>query len=321
MVLVVGGSIALLLAIGVVVFMFKYSAEYNRVQSDLQTSLMTLERLHQRDPFPNTENVERMRRNQEELENYRDALLSTMAREQIQTEDMERAAFPAEIERVSRRLRRLASERDVRLAEGMAFGFDRYAAGNLPMQEHVPRLVTQLRTIERLCTLLFDAGISELRGVEREVFDVERTREEVAQPTAVGRRGRTEDVVAAPPVPVKPEGVEGLYSRERYTLTFLASDEALRDTLNDIIASPVLMVVRNLELRNEMALGGTSAASRLAERLRPRETQREPGAPREPTTTPPRHHEDRVVAGRERIRVVMEVDVYQFEHEPVEAIP
>ena len=314
--LLVGGAIALVLVIVVSVLLFKFRSEYARVQSDLQASLMTLERLHQRSPFPNVDNVARVRENLYELEEYLDMLLGTLSRQQIVSEDMERAAFPSEIERTVRRLRASASEKEIRLAEGLAFGFDRYAAGNLPSQEHVPRLVVQLRTVEALCSLLFDARISELVSVEREVFDVERTQEELFDPGAVRRPGRAPAVVAAPATRVAPEGVEGLYTKERYTLTFFASDQAVRDAVNSMIESPMLMIIRNLEMRNEMGLGGISASARLEARLQPRDTPR-PGAPGQAPreTVQPTLRDDRLVAGRERVRVTMQVDVYRFEHD------
>jgi hypothetical protein len=314
MVLVVGGSIALVLILIVSALLFKFRGEYARVQSDLQSSLTTLERLHQRNPYPNRENVERIESNLIELEDYLDTLIASLSRQPVLVEDMERAAFPAAIERTASRLRALAREREVAVADTVAFGFQRYSAGNLPMQEHVPRLASQLRTIEALCTLLIQSGISELVSIEREVFDVERAQEEVAPPGAVRRPGRTPVVVAAPPTPVAPEGVEGLYKKERFTLTFFASDLAVRDVLNSMIASPLMMVVRNLELRNEMGLAGVSPQARLAARLEPRETTR-PAAPGQPPreTTRPALHDDRLVAGRERVRVTMDVDVYYFE--------
>ncbi len=312
MVLVVGGSIALVLMVIVAVLLFKFRSEYARVQSELSASLSTMEQLHHREPFPSSENVERVRSNLAELDGYLETMLSALSAEQVEPEEMERAAFPAEIERTARRLRSLASEQDVTLAEGMAFGFQRYEAGNLPMQEHVSRLVVQLRTIERLCSLLFESGISRLSSVEREVFDVERTHREVTDVAARRAARVPEEEVAAPTTPVEPEGVEGLYTKESYTLTFLGTDEAVREVLNNIIQNPMLMVVRNIEMRNELAFEGASPASRLSTRLRERGRPRTDARGEPQEREQPLLHEDRVVAGRERVRVRMTLDVYRF---------
>lgn len=319
MLLVVGGSIALVLAIIVTVLLVQFSGQYGRMQSELSSNLQRLEQLHQRDPFPSPENVERVSENLEDLENYLEGMLSALSAQQPAIEDMERAAFPPEIERTVRRLRRLAAQQEVQIAETVAFGFGRYAGGNLPMQEHVRRLVNQLQTIEMLCEILFQAQINELIRVEREIFDVERTQREIAPDMARRRRtDTTDDVVAAPTTAVEPEGVEGLYTKERYTLTFFASDQALRMVLNQLVAHPVMMVVRNLELQNEMGVGGTSVADRLAQRLRPKET-REAAVPpgQEVPSRADLLHEDRIVAGLERVRVTMALDVYRFGDQPV----
>ena len=310
--LVVGGSIALVLLLVLSMLLFRFQRRYEGVRTDLQTHEARRDGLYGRNPFPSAENVERLRDNLEEMEAYLDGLLGTLSADQPEPVDMERAAFPAAIERTTYRLRDLAEEQQVRLRADLAFGFARYAAGNLPVREHVSRLVVQLRTIDMLCTLLLTSEISELIRVEREVFDAE-----VRRPREGDLVARAGTVPAAPVdgVSERPEGVEGLYTKERYTLVFLASESALRSVLNRLAASPTLIVVRRLELVNELALDG-SAADRLAARLQPAADRQRGVRPERPVPGEgqPLRHEDRVVAGRERIRVTMELDVYRFQH-------
>lgn len=323
MLLLVGGGIAAVLILAAAVFMVKFSREYARVQSELTSNQTRLDRLHQRVPFPSVENVERVKGNLRELEGYLEGVLDSLSLKQPEAEAMERAAFPSEIERFNRRLRSLASDEGVRLPEAIAFGFERYAAGNLPSQDHVQRLVVQLRSVELLSSMLFRSGISELVSVEREVFDQERTAAQI-DPAPAMRRGFGATEVVTPAAPTGPEGVEGLYSRERYTFTFFADDAALRMALNQIAESPVLMIVRSLELRNELGLGGSTAAQRISQRLQPRDVPRD--APRDMQrmmageggrpgmgATAPQAGQQTVVAGRERVRVTLVVDVYRFE--------
>ncbi len=316
--LVVGGSIALVLVVIASTLLVRFRGGYVRVQRELDSNLNQLERLQQRDPFPSDENVVRVSESLSTLQNYLDDTLQVLTTGQLEGLDMERAQFPPAIELTARQLRAMAREADIEVPTDLVFGFQRYAAGNLPVQEHVPRLVTQLRTIEALVGVLFRAQIRELLDVEREVFDVEqtqvRTREEGM------RRGMFEEDVVEPTTRVRPRGVEGLYTQERYTLRFVADDHAVRDVLNRLAVHPGLVVVRSLELRNEMARDGAGAARRLADRLERREVRRaEPTATerarREETErdAQPLLHEDRVVAGRERVHVIMMVDVYRFE--------
>lgn len=318
-VLVIGGGIAAVLLIAVLAMMIHFQSGYSTVQSELQSSMQTLERLHQRDPYPSEANVELVNRNLTELENYFQDIMGVLSAGQVAEEDMERAAFPSLREQIARRLYAAAAENQVVAPETMAFGFQRYAMGNLPSQEHVPRLVIQLRTIEALVQLLFRAKIDELISVEREVFDVERVQSEMDGMDG-GRRGGRADVVAAPTRAIHPEGVEGLYTRETYRLVFKASDSVMREILNTLARTPMFVAVKVLEAQNEAALGlEGSAAALLASRLKPKAPESAPssygGTPGGSDTrvTPLLRHEERVVAGLEKVRVTLELDVYRFE--------
>lgn len=330
--LLVGGVVALLLLCVVAFFMFKFRGEYVRVQQDLRSNLTRLENLHQRNPFPSEENVDGLNRNLHELENYLYSMLDALSAQQPEVEAMERAEFPSEIERTTRRLRSLADSKGVEIAEGVAFGFQRYSAGHLPVEEHVPRLVVQLRSVDRLCELLFNAEIRELRTVQREVFDEERSQERSREREELTvRRTRRMEEPELLEVGVQrrePRGVEGLYTWERYTFEYKATDRALRAVLNRLAANPALIVVRKMEVKNELATGTRSAAARLTDRLRPAEARQSlrpdardrealrlrDGEKLDGEEGQPLRHEDRVIAGRELLHVEMIVDVYRFEY-------
>ncbi len=324
MALVVGGGIALLLAIVVLVLLIMFSGGYAQIQDDLAANQRELERLTRLATFPSVENVDRLTSNLEELEEFRDELLLTISANQPLIPEMERVAFPPELERTWQRLRSMAAENEVVIPADLRFGFERYAAGNLPLQIHVPRLLSQLYSVDRIGEILIDSGIAELRSVERDVFEEQRAPVE-REATAAGRRRAPAEQApvetATRSTAPEPEGVEGLYTRERFTLTFLATEQALFQALNRISDDPVLMIVRNLELRNEMGLGGVSAAARLSSRLQPREGMR-PAETRPDDASRSAMREDRVVAGRERIQTRMVVDVYRldFQHHEEEEI-
>lgn len=315
--LIVGGAIALILLLAVLFLMFRFRAGYAHVQDDLESSVQTLERLHTRDPYPSEANVELVERGRNELDGYLHGLLSALSTGQVEEERMERAAFPTLIERTSRRLYALAAERQVILPGAFTFGFQRYAMGNLPQEEYVPRLVVQLRTIDQIIQYLFNAKIAELKSVEREVFDVERVQRDADAESAFGRRGARTDVVAVPTVAVLPEGIEGLYTKEKYRIAFVAGDVAFREVLNTLARCPLFVVVKDVQARNEDALdSSSSAAAKLAARLqRPKDAPSGKGEKKEETTadTRPPRHEDRVVAGLEKVHVTLELDVYRFE--------
>lgn len=319
MALVIGGGIALLLAIIVLVLLLVFSRNYAEIQDKLSSNQRELERLTAETTFPSVENVQRVEANLEELEQFRDELLESMSAHQPQIVQMERAVFITQLSRVWHRLRTKAVEQDVKVADNMYFGFELYAPGNLPMQQHVERLLSQLHSMNRIGEILIDSGVSEIVRVEREVFEEQRTPTAEEEPLTTRRRVPVEQDprVPAPAVSARPQGVDGLFTRERFTVVFLSSEQALFEVLNRMAADPVLMIVRNLELHNEMGWGGVSAVTRLSSRLQPRDTGGRLGEAtgRQPELSRPPMLDDRVVAGRERIEVRMIVDVYRFEYD------
>ncbi len=306
--LIVGGSIALALLIAAGVLLARFSGEYNRVQTELERSIRELERLEGREPFPADENVERLRYNLEGMESFLGDLLSDLAEGQVEPQPMERAAFPTLIERTITHLYEEARAANIRLPERFTFGFERYALGALPASEHIPRLTIQVRMIERVCRLLFEAGISEIVSIERTEFDRDRPAERDDT-----LRRRTVEEPDERDFTQLPREERELYSKERIVLTFFSSDPAIWRTLNLLAEDDLFVVVKNAALRNEAELEGRSP---LALRRTPREDRPAARDRDEPRTLAA---EERIVAGRERVRVRLELEVYRFERNEEEA--
>ncbi len=303
--LVVGGSIALVLLIVAGYLLARFSGEYHRVHADLVSSMRTLERLENREPYPAEENVERLRRNRAAMELMLNDLIAELGRGQVEAERMERAEFPTLIERTILRLYDEARAANTRLPERFTFAFERYALGALPSVDHIPRLTVQVRMVERLCRMLFESGVSEIISVERTAFDLERPDE--PDPTV---RRRTAVEPAAPAVrdftELEPREDRDLYSKERFVLEFFSTDPALWRVLNSMASDDMFVVVKNMELRNEAVIRGRSP---LELRRTPRDERTDPRRDADrPLTT-----DERIVAGRERVRVRLELEVYRFE--------
>ena len=172
MLLIVGGSIALVLLIATLFMLWKFYARYRTVNTGL---ISTTERLHGlssgKHRYPCEENVALVQTNAAVLKAYFDDLFDTLKRGQVEPKKMEPAEFPLLLEKTIRKLLSQAAESGVTLPPRFAFGFDPYALGNLPNEEDVPRLARQLRTVEELCGLLYDAKVSDLGAIRRQVFE------------------------------------------------------------------------------------------------------------------------------------------------------
>ena len=171
MLLMVGGGICLALAIVEVVLLLQFHAAYRQVNDELTASMNRLNNLYQRDPYPSDENVHSMNEQVKVLETFFDRLYSLAQAGQIEPEKMEPAQFPQLLGEIIRPLHGRAADTGVKLPTRFAFGFDRYALGELPISEDIPRLVVQLKTMNVLVGLLYQARISEIQSIQRTVFE------------------------------------------------------------------------------------------------------------------------------------------------------
>lgn len=310
MTLIVGGAIAGVLLVILLVLLFKFNSSYQQVNRQLQSAQQRLTILNGRDPFPSEENVTVVRTNLAVLQDFFGTLMKSLQEGQPEIEKMEPAEFNLLLDQTRRRLFGAASKAKVALPPSFSFGFDRYAAGTLPDSVDVPRLATQMKEIEFLCGLLYASKIGDISSIERSVFEAS-ARPTVATETFVdprmARYGGGAPAVATPAVAAADtyKDASGLFSRQRYTLTFRGRDTAVQDFLNRVASSPRFLVVTRLQLENE------TGVPKVAAPLPAATTPAAPGA----APAAPLAREKRVSAGREPVKAIVEVEVYRF-HSP-----
>ena len=324
MLLIVGGSIALVLLIATLFMLWKFYARYRTVNTGL---ISTTERLHGlssgKHRYPCEENVALVQTNAAVLKAYFDDLFDTLKRGQVEPKKMEPAEFPLLLEKTIRKLLSQAAESGVTLPPRFAFGFDPYALGNLPNEEDVPRLARQLRTVEELCGLLYDAKVSDLGAIRRQVFEKLATPSSGASTEMFShRRGMEAGPASDQAQPSAAEVVDpsGLFSKERYTLTFKARDAAVWDILNALARSRIFIVVTDIQFANENPVPKIVDPKAAAPVTLPAGTPPSgAGAMSGSGLTPlpeakPKvlGQEERIVAGRELVKIVLDVDVYRF---------
>lgn len=304
-VLMVGGGLAVVLLVVALVMLFRFQGRYGVVNRELDSARGRLQQLMGRNPYPSAENIDKTKQNLAEVKTMAMQLQELLQRSQISGETMEPAEFAPLLERTSRRLVQRAQESGVILPEGFAFGFPRYAAGELPTPESVPRLVAQLRAVEVLCDVLFQAKIAQIDALHREVFDEGSGGD--SEPIASdsrrnARRVQTEDAPVVSSVPAAE--TNELYSVERLMVDFQARETAAWDALNALVRNPVFMAIADVRLENKLAAAGQLGKKQP---VTPAGGDRAPGlAAQYPS------HDDRVVAGRENVGVYLVIDLYHF---------
>jgi hypothetical protein len=306
MTLIVGGAITLVLLIILLVLMLKFNSSYQKVNRQLQSAQQRLTILNGRDPFPSEENVSVVQTNLAVLQNFFHTLMASLQQGQAESRKLETAEFNLLLDRTNRRLYQRASAMKVALPLRFAFAFDRYAAGTLPDSVDVPRLVTQLEAVELLCGLLYASKVSEILAIERPVFEA-AARSALTETFTDSQQQRYggEQSAAAPATPADETYMDpsGLFSRERYVLTFRGRDTAVLAFLNAVAANKRFVVVTRLQLENEMGIPKVGAPVVSAA-----------GGPTPPVAPAgPAAREQRIVAGREIVKVIVEVEVYRFQ--------
>lgn len=298
-----------------------FHGKYSKVELSLSQQLERFNSLVRRNPYPSVTNVELARKNYEELQAYNDKLLAALQHGQIEPEQMERADFPPLAEKTLRGLWEAAAQSKVTFPDGFAFGFQRYIEGELPEPANIPRLVVQLKTVDALCRLLFMAKISALTDITREEFD--KNGAAVVEEDE-GRSRRRRD--RSPQQDTRAESVAGavrdsdLYTVERITISFTCRENAVWNLLNEMVKSPLFVVVTSLQFQSPIPRVDRISYAQFEEnkiraaagqKLNPVQ-QAKIQQIREDKVYPPPTKEERVVAGREEISVILKCDVYRF---------
>lgn len=326
--IIIAGILGLLLLGGSVFLLVGFYGKYAQVEKSLNQQLNRFNALIRRNPYPSASNVELACKNYEDLQQYANRLREALQQGQIEPEQMERADFPPLAEKTLRGLWDAAAQSKCTFPDGFAFGFQRYIAGELPEPVNIPRLVVQLKTVDALCRLLFSSKISALTDIVREEFD----KGPVAAESEEDSRGRRRRDRSAPAVSADAaaSGIRqenGLYSLEKITLKFTCRENAVWDLLNEMVRSPLFVVVTSIEFQSPIPrVERISYAQYQENKIRAGAGQKLTPAQqakiqqiRDDKVYAPPAKEERVVAGREEINVILKCDVYRFRNEGLEA--
>jgi hypothetical protein len=328
MLLVVGGGTALVLMLVALFMLYRFYSAYDRVNTDLQNAMSQLKTLQDRAPYPSRANIAITQTNLVIFQDYFNGLFRSLRDGQIEPVDMEAAKFTPLLRDGILRVSKRAQDAGVLLPATFAMGVERYKQGALPSGADVPRLVVQLKTLGALCDMLIDNKVTEIVSVRRKAFEQGAASQETA-PGDAGRWGRWgaggpgggPAPEAAPAEGSQAEVVDpsGLFSIEHYTLEVKCHEKSVWDVLNALAKSKLFAVVTSVTIANDTPVAKISAQAPAAATPG---TAVPPGfAPATPGASIPmaagqvpeqKTHDERVIAGREVVKLVLEIDVYRF---------
>ena len=259
------GAVSALLVLGAGALAVKSWNAAGKAEEAMNTSRNALARMFKEPIFPSAANVETFETNLALANAWVADLSRGVFRDGIAPDpSVTRGDFP----RVCREaVAALVAEAPLNAAEApvveadAAFGFEQYMGARLPArEEYVPRLMRQLRIVEKIVRLLYASGIHHLDAVGRETFDVagERGASASADLPAGGRgrgRGRGSAAGAGPSAAAKTIAVSAppfqadesvKMSRERFGFLFSTRQEGLVAALNAIDAMRPFAMVSGL---------------------------------------------------------------------------
>ncbi|MGN0845159.1 MAG: hypothetical protein ACI4QT_08070 [Kiritimatiellia bacterium] len=339
------GGVTAVAVIGIGVFAFLRSQAATEARGTMQQQANQLRKLYEKDVFPSQENIETAQKNRDETYRFVRALRDEMKRGMI---PVDRKKTPGDFSNI--RMATISSLlEDAPIGTGDAkvvdnsqatpfqFGFDRYKDGIPAEKRDVPRLLTQLRMMDKLVRVLYDSGIVSLEAVAREEFEggspasVDAASE---APRVRGRGGRARGARAAAALavtkPVLPAGAPEDLTCERFMFRFQTRESGLIAALNKLNEMRPFAVVSDLAFEklgedvvfpDEQKETAASESAKGAASSRPARSPRGAAVPAAAEATAPAIRERpaprtaRLVSGplRERpVRVTLTVDIYSI---------
>lgn len=334
--LIIGLGSALILFGIALFFLIRNQSAYNESKSALALAKNRLASLNNRNPFPSEVNIDQTRDQIASIKTNYAAIMEILQNEQVSTEPIEPARFAQLLELAARRIREKAAAEEVILPADPGLGFKDYVAGKLPPNNPavMDRLVIQIKTIENLFDHMINAKVVSVDAIQRDQFENtfsatgnqgESPAAETSEPDTrrrgfvIGRDAATDTRSSASGIPSAPQS--DLYTTERFTIEFTARESAVWDVLNRLGSSKIAYAVVDLNLSNTAINLGkpvdlkSKLASLATSALRQPGTAPAGQAAAQQPAFESLSREERVVGGREPIKVKIVIDMYRFNHD------
>jgi hypothetical protein len=257
--IIIGVGVVLGIAcLGISVLFFKALSTSREAAEQRDLAYEQLKSLYQAKVFPKEENIKRIKDDQKELEAWESGVSNFLAKSSIKADDLTPVRFKQALQNT---VTSLASRKSATLkpfvGEDFKFGFDRYLgdSDSLPQTADVSKLAQQLHLVQAVVRELFDANITKLTLVEREVFEAGAGERQPGRPGP--SRPRSPGVVSRPgqnnstATDGKGDGenpvLSSLLTRQKMTFGFQAKPSALMSVINRLVAMDAFVVISSVE--------------------------------------------------------------------------
>ena len=266
-ILAAGGAVSAVLVLGAGFLTYSSWSAAADAEREMDSAKSGLARMYREPVFPSDANVETFQTNLLLARTWVADLSRGVFRDGIAVDD---SVTRGDFGRVCREtVQALVADAPLNAAEvpvvdaDASFGFDHYMQDKLPeREEYVPRLLRQLRLVDRLVRILYASGVNHVDAVGRELFDLAGSREsgDFSSAPVRGRgRGRgsagapgggassAPKTIAVPPPRFEPDPSVPM-SCERLGFLFSTRQEGLVAAINAIDAMHPFAMVSGLSI-------------------------------------------------------------------------
>lgn len=239
-----GGVFALgVIALGVM-FYLAWSAK-SEAEEQLNDESSAFQRFNSAPVYPSKQSIDTVKSNETNYAAWRTTATTLAAQGDRAFASETPAIFKQRLQAEARLMHALPGSVEGKIAAAtFHFGFDQYLgeSGELPKDTDVPRLAIQLDTITQLINLFADAGVTEIKNVQR-----------IEPPRAEQKAQENEKASAKKPSRVKSattkareEAEQAKMTKMSYAFTVVGRPSSLVTILNQLAATPRFATVRDL---------------------------------------------------------------------------
>ena len=284
--------------LGALWFLWSAKSDWDEASSRFNNTAAELNRLERLAPYPNGENLRKMKMH---AENYASALAKLKDELKMRVAPVAPMApneFQSHLRVAVSAIAEKARANKVKLPDKFYLGFDEFAAG-LPNEAAAPLLGQELVQIEWLLNSLLDAHVEAVTAFRRTPLPEEHGNAP-ALPTATPAAG-------AKPAGALPGGAK-LLERNVVEATFVSTPSASRKIINQIAgANQQFCIIRLLHVRNDKEKGpAREVAGETSSAIPASAPAGSPGA--KPTPGPALNF----IVGNERIETTAKIEIVRF---------
>lgn len=217
-------------------------SQYQATSEEYSAAVSKLHTLQNRAPFPNDENLQKIKSSEEDYKKAIHKFRNQLAKMQLPLQGgINPQKFQDDLRTAVNDVKTKATEAGVALPQGFYLGFDQYQA-SLPSEKAAPALARQLEVIKQIINQLIDFKVTAIDDLKRMTLPEEggSAQANAEQPGGGGGKKNREN---------------SLISRNPLELAFTAEQAKFRVAFNSLLTADQFLVVRTVMVQNSSPLG------------------------------------------------------------------